>query len=146
MILSNAPEPGEFAVTGERYKRRPLRHHMATPEKREREIFRCRMLRSADEGASRSRRYDCRVSSPHRPFLPRAGRILFPGHDHSPNVYLRVLQSTDDGLGWEWLGVISTRRGDNPIYYHALHGVDAPDGTLIVQIRNHNLNNLNETP
>ncbi len=88
------PEPGEFAITGERYERWLAADSMATPEQRERELNRCWMLRSTDEGMSWSRRYDCQVSSPHGPFQLSDGRILFPGRDHSPKPYIRSVRAT----------------------------------------------------
>ncbi|NLX21061.1 MAG: exo-alpha-sialidase [Phycisphaerae bacterium] len=140
-----APKPGEFAITGERYERWLAASSIATPEQREREVNRCWMLRSTDDGMSWSRRYDCQVSSPHGPFQLRDGRILFPGRDHSPKVHIRVVQSTDDGKNWKWLSDIPIRSGDDPAAYHELHGVEAADGTITVQIRNHNTANCNET-
>ena len=133
------PEPGEFAITGERYERWLAADSIATPKQREQEINRCWMLRSTDEGMSWSRRYDCQVSSPHGPFQLRNGHILFPGRDHSPKPYIRVVESTDDGKHWRWLSDIPIRPGDNAADYHELHGVQAADGRLVVQIRNHSV-------
>lgn len=139
------PEPGEFAITGERFDRWVAADSIASPEQRAKEINRCWMLRSTDDGMSWSRRYDCQVSSPHGPFQLKDGRILFPGRDMTPKAYIRVVQSKDDGKTWNWLSDIPIRQGDDAAGYHELHGVEAADGTLVVQIRNHNERNVNET-
>ena len=46
---------------------------------------------------------------------------------------------------WQWLAEIPTREGDQPKNYHELHAVEAADGRLVVQIRNHNKVNTGET-
>jgi hypothetical protein len=46
--------------------------------------------------------------------------------------------SVDDGLSWQWLAELPVRPGDKATAYHELHAVEAANGTLIVQIRNHN--------
>jgi hypothetical protein len=56
-----------------------------------------------------------------------------------------VAQSTDDGLTWEWLADIAPRDGDDSSNYHELHAVEAADGRIIAQIRNHNSLNDRET-
>jgi len=57
-----------------------------------------------------------------------------------------VAESKDDGQTWQWLAEIPTRKGDSVVRgYHELHAVEAADGTLIAQIRNHNEANKGET-
>ena len=57
-----------------------------------------------------------------------------------------MAESKDDGLTWQWLAEIPTRKGDAVVGgYHELHAVEAADGTLIAQIRNHNAANKGET-
>ena len=57
-----------------------------------------------------------------------------------------VAESKDDGLSWQWLADIPTRQGDSAVRgYHELHAIEAADGTLIAQIRNHNDTNKGET-
>ncbi|MBO7707750.1 MAG: exo-alpha-sialidase, partial [Thermoguttaceae bacterium] len=41
--------------------------------------------------------------------------------------------------------VIPPREGEQAGFYHELHGVEAADGTIVVQIRNHNERNGGET-
>src|SRR5690606_10953552 len=45
--------------------------------------------------------------------------------------------SRDDGLTWSLLAEIPTRPGDDAVHYHELHGVEAANGTIVVQIRSH---------
>lgn len=139
------PEPGEFAITGERFERWLSAYKRLTDEQRKKEDRGCWMLRSTDDGVNWSARYDCQLSSPHGPFETSDGRILFPGRDHSDQAFIRVNQSLDDGVTWDFLAPIPIRSGDDPAQYHELHGVEAADGRLVVQIRNHNLENCNET-
>ena len=56
-----------------------------------------------------------------------------------------VCHSDDDGRTWTWLADIPTRPGDSHDDYHELHAVEAADGRLIVQIRNHSKTNERET-
>jgi hypothetical protein len=51
----------------------------------------------------------------------------------------------DDGVNWSWLADIPTRAGDDPNQYHELHAVEAGDGRIVAQIRNHNSANRHET-
>ena len=53
--------------------------------------------------------------------------------------------SEDDGKTWNPVSEIPTRSGDDSSKYHELHAVEAADGRLIVQIRNHNSANSGET-
>jgi hypothetical protein len=48
-----------------------------------------------------------------------------------------VAESLDDGLTWRWISEIPLRKGDIQAY-HELHAVEAANGKLVVQIRNHN--------
>jgi sialidase-1 len=74
------------------------------------------------------------------------GRLIHAGVDlwrHGRRV--GVCESTDDGQSWHWLAGIEPRDGDDAAQYHELHIVEAADGTLVLQIRNHNLRNHHET-
>jgi hypothetical protein len=87
------------------------------------------------------------VNSPHGPVQLKDGRLLYAGKRlWSGERQIGVAESKDDGATWQWLAEIPTRQGDKiPNAYHELHAVEAADGTLIVQIRNHNEANRGET-
>ena len=53
--------------------------------------------------------------------------------------------SADDGKTWSPAAELPVREGDDASNYHELHAVEAADGRLIVQIRNHNNANKGET-
>jgi len=106
------------------------------------------LIRSTDGGKNWSTRLPTIVNSPHGPFdsvtagCSSAGKKLW-----SEDRKIGVCESSDDGLTWKWLAEIPTRGGDdaNGKSYHELHAVEAADGTLVVQIRNHNKANSGET-
>jgi hypothetical protein len=104
------------------------------------------MIRSTDGGVTFSGRYACQVNSPHGPVQLSDGRLLYAGKElwHGAR-RVGVCQSKDDGQSWQWLAEIPTREGDNARHYHELHAVEAADGTLVVQLRNHNTANAQET-
>lgn len=104
------------------------------------------MIRSADGGLTFSGRYRVPVNSPHGPNQLSDGRLLYAGKAlWTKEGKVGVCESKDDGQSWNWLADIPTRTGDNPKDYHELHAVEAKDGTLLVQIRNHNKKNSGET-
>jgi hypothetical protein len=120
-------------------------HNRLNARQREQELGTW-MIRSTDGGLTWSQRYDCLVDSPHGPIQLSDGRVLYAGKQlwrADPRVGVAV--SDDDGVNWNWLAEIPARNGDNPDDYHELHAVEAADGTLIAQIRNHNANNRQET-
>ncbi len=104
------------------------------------------LIRSTDGGKTWSTRLPSCVDSPHGPIQLRDGRLLYAGKQLWTDAKkIGVCESTDDGLTWHWLAEIPTRPGDEVIKgYHELHAVEAGDGTLIVQIRNHNKANAGE--
>jgi hypothetical protein len=104
------------------------------------------MIRSTDGGITWSGRYDSLVNSPHGPVQLSDGRLLYAGKDLWRDGHrVGVCQSTDDGKSWSWLATISPRDGDSHENYHELHAVEAKDGRIIVQIRNHNTESSRET-
>jgi len=104
-------------------------------------------IRSTDGGKSWSTRIPTIVNSPHGPVQLKDGRLLYAGKRlWTGERQIGVAESKDDGVTWQWLAEIPTRQGDKiPNAYHELHAVEAADGTLIVQIRNHNEANRGET-
>jgi hypothetical protein len=104
------------------------------------------MVRSTDGGITWSARYPTIVNSPHGPIQLRDGRLLYAGKQlWTEEKRIGVCQSTDDGASWQWLAEIPARSGDTVHEYHELHAVEAADGRLIAQIRNHNKANAGET-
>lgn len=104
------------------------------------------MIRSTDGGVSWTTPYRCLVDSPHGPVQLSDGRVLYAGKELWTDASrVGVCESSDDGQTWQWLAEIPTRAGDDPQQYHELHAVEAADGTLVVQIRNHNKNSHHET-
>ena len=105
------------------------------------------MIRSTDGGRTWSPRLPTVVNSPHGPIQLKDGRQLYVGKQlWTGEKKVGVAESKDDGLTWQWLAEIPTRPGDDATKsYHELHAVEASDGTLIAQIRNHNATNAGET-
>ncbi len=105
------------------------------------------VIRSTDGGKSWSSRIPTLVNSPHGPIQLKDGRLLYAGKQlWTAEKKIGVAESRDDGLTWQWLAAIPTRPGDTVREdYHELHAIEAHDGTLIAQIRNHNAANEGET-
>ncbi len=103
------------------------------------------MIRSTDGGISWSEPYDSLVNSPHGPVQLSDGRLLYAGKDLWRGGRIGVCQSTDDGKSWNWLAEIPEHDGDRYKDYHELHAVEAAEGRIIVQIRNHNEKRKGET-
>lgn len=132
-------------LSGDRLERWNAAHRRVAQGPHEAQLG-CWMLRSEDRGVSWSAPYRVPVNSPHGPVLLRSGRLLYPGiglwdADRPYAVY----SSDDDGKTWQLLANLPVRAGDQSSQYHELHAVEAADGTLIVQIRNHNRQHTNET-
>ncbi len=97
-------------------------------------------IRSTDGGKTWSTRLPTVVNSPHGPIQLKDGRLLYLGKQlWTGDKKVGVAESKDDGQTWQLLAEIPTRKGDDAIHsYHELHAVEANDGTIIGQIRNHN--------
>jgi len=104
------------------------------------------MIRSTDGGVTWSARYPTIVNSPHGPIQLGDGRLLYAGKElWTREERVGVCESLDDGRSWRWLAEIPARSGDTVKQYHELHAVEAGDGRILVQIRNHNPSNADET-
>jgi hypothetical protein len=133
-------------LTAEQYARWKACHGRLGEAERKAELGEW-LIRSTDGGRTWSTRLPTIVNSPHGPIQLRDGRLLYAGKQlWTTEKKIGVCESADDGLTWRWLAEIPTRPGDEVVKgYHELHAVEAADGTLIVQIRNHNKANSGET-
>ncbi len=106
----------------------------------------CWLLRSEDDGRNWSPAYRVPVNSPHGPVNLSDGRLFYAGVDlWGPGRKVGWSTSADDGKTWTPLEEFPIRAGDDARQYHELHAIEAADGRLIVQIRNHNKTNHRET-
>lgn len=133
-------------MSPERFARWKAAHERLNDEERPKELGEW-LIRSTDGGKSWSNRIPTVANSPHGPIQLKDGRLLYAGKNlWTGDKKIGVAESKDDGLTWQWLAEIPTRPGDSvPGGYHELHAVEAADGTLIAQIRNHNTANKGET-
>jgi hypothetical protein len=130
----------------EKVRRWKAERDWLTAEERKKELGEW-ALRSTDGGISWSARIPTRVNSPHGPIQLADGRLLYVGKElWTAEKRIGVAESKDDGLTWQMLAEIPGRPGDTVTSdYHEAHAVEAGDGTLIAQIRNHNVKNKGET-
>ncbi|MBN1394978.1 MAG: exo-alpha-sialidase [Pirellulales bacterium] len=143
--IKRAEEKKKGAWTPEHIDNWRAAHERLTDEQRK-QLIGAWMIRSTDDGLTWSQPYKCPVDAPHGPIQLADGRQLYAGKEIGGDGRIGVCQSTDDGQTWQWLAEIPARPGDDPAKdYHELHGVEAVDGRVIVQIRNHNKRNNNET-
>lgn len=133
-------------MPAEQFTRWKAAHERLNDEERKAELGEW-IIRSTDGGRSWSNRIPTIVNSPHGPIQLKDGRLLYAGKQlWTQDNKIGVCESKDDGLTWQWLAEIPTRQGDDATKsYHELHAVEAADGTLIAQIRNHNTANKGET-
>lgn len=105
----------------------------------------CFVFRSEDGGVNWDERYRVPCNSPHGPTELQDGKLIYAGKALWGDEKVGVWQSVDDGKSWDLLSPIEPREGDTTDNYHELHAVQAANGDLIVQIRNHNKNDADET-
>ncbi|MBR2585611.1 MAG: exo-alpha-sialidase [Thermoguttaceae bacterium] len=155
---------GEKGMSEEQYTRWRKACDRISQTERVRELG-CWLFRSTDDGVNWEARRRLPVNSNHGPFQTKSGRIIYPGVElfakeraeffeqekaagakAVPSGHrVSVWYSDDDGQNWEYLSAIPAREGDSLENYHELHGVEAEDGTLVVQIRNQNERSNRET-
>jgi hypothetical protein len=129
------------AMAPEQFARWKAAHERLNDEERKAELGEW-VIRSTDGGKSWSTRIPTVVNSPHGPTQLSDGRLLYAGKQlWTGEKKIGVSESTDDGQTWKWLSEIPARAGDETKDYHELHAVEAKDGAIIVQIRNHNAAN-----
>jgi hypothetical protein len=144
------PEKNPWPLPPERFDAWRAAHRRLTAEERKAQLG-VWMLRSTDRGLSWSAPYRCPVNSPHGPIQLADGRLLYAGKAlwDAPGQEVAgrtgVCESSDDGATWRWLADLPVRQGDSPEQYHELHAVEAADGQIVLQIRNHNQANSGET-
>lgn len=125
------------AISEARKQKWAAAHARATDAERRGELGQW-CVRSDDGGLSWSARIRTIVNSPHGPIALSDGRLLYAGKElWTAEKRVGVAESLDDGLTWRWISEIPLRKGDIQAY-HELHAVEAADGKLVVQIRNHN--------
>lgn len=83
------------------------------------------LLRSTDGGMTWSERLPIAFYSPHGPTQMADGRLFYAGADGKS---LGAWISNDEGITWDRVAEIPGRAGET-------HGLEAADGTLIVQVR-----------
>ncbi len=134
------------AMPAERYARWKAAHEKLSDAERQAQLGEW-VLRSTDGGETWSKPIPTVVNSPHGPVQLKDGRLLYAGKQlWTAEKKIGVAESKDDGLTWQWLADIPTRQGDSAVRgYHELHAIEAADGTLIAQIRNHNDASKGET-
>ena len=127
------------AMPAEQFARWKAAHERLSDDERRAELDQW-LIRSIDGGKTWSTRLPTIVNSPHGPIQLKDGRLLYAGKKlWTDDRQIGVCESKDDGLTWQWLADIPARDGDDAAKsYHELHAVEASDGTLIAQIRNHN--------
>lgn len=132
--------------SAERTERWQSVYRATTPEQRQ-SLIGSWLVRSTDGGLTWSSPYRVPVMAPHGPVATPSGRLLYAGVEYTGGSSRRVgvWESTDDGLTWQWLAPIPGRESDNSDEFHELHIVEAANGHLVAQVRNHNAANNRET-
>jgi hypothetical protein len=143
---SSLANGGNAAMTPDKLSRWQAAHARLGDADRKAELGQW-LIRSTDGGKSWSTRIPTIVNSPHGPIQLSDGRLLYAGKQlWTKEKKIGAAESRDDGQTWQWLAEIPTRQGDSAENgYHELHAVEAADGTIVAQIRNHNKANAGET-
>ncbi len=106
------------------------------------------MLRSTDQGKSWSPKYRIGVNNVHGAIVLDDGSLFYCGRGYFSHCIAATtfgnevvsLRSTDDGVTWEEISHYYNGElfGCDLSKWHEIHSVQASDGTIITQIRNHN--------
>lgn len=104
------------------------------------------MKRSTD-GKNWSDKFRVPVNNVHGPMLLNDGTLFWIGKEQDPSFCsesrmgknLIAAKSTDHGNTWETISTIPVPPGQKPELWHEAHSVQAADGTIIIQFRNHNV-------
>ena len=140
-----AAQQGRATMTDDQLARWQAAHRRLPTGEHDRHLG-CWMLRSEDGGLNWSPASRVPLNSPHGPVNLKDGRLFYAGvalwEKHRA---VGFCFSSDDGRTWSPVTELPVRDGDDASHYHELHAVEAADGRLIVQIRNHNTANKGET-
>ena len=140
-----AAESGKPTMSDTDLARWEAAHRRLTPVQRNKQLG-CWLIRSEDNGRNWSPAYRIPCNSPHGPVNLNDGGLIYAGITlWAGERIIGVWTSGDDGRTWNLLSKLPIREGDDPGRYHELHAVQAADGRLVVQIRNHNSRNAGET-
>lgn len=140
-----AAKKGTPTFSADKLKKWKAAHNRVADDKHKNHLA-CWMLRSENDGLAWSPAYRVPLNSPHGPINLSDGRLFYAGvalWEDGRKVGFST--SDDDGRTWSPLSPLPTRAGDDYKNYHELHAIEAADGRLIVQIRNHNKTNDRET-
>ncbi|MDA1230912.1 MAG: sialidase family protein [Planctomycetota bacterium] len=138
-------EQGKSTMSAEQLARWQAVHRRLPAGEHERHLG-CWILRSEDGGLNWSSACRIPLNSPHGPINLADGRLFYAGVAlWEKDRKVGTSFSEDDGKTWSPLAELPVRDGDDASNYHELHAVEAADGRLIVQIRNHNTANKGET-
>lgn len=110
------------------------------------------LKRSVDHGKTWEDKQPVPVSNVHGPNLLADGSLFWIGKDLSPSFCsearwgknIIAAKSVDHGKTWETLSVIPTPEGHDPDLCQEPYSIQAADGSIIVQFRNHNTQETDE--
>ncbi len=103
------------------------------------------LKRSTDGGKTWSEKILVPVNNVHGPTVLKDGSLFWVGRELS-HTYVQscrlgnrviAVRSTDNGLTWETVSEIRPPAGQDVRNYYEIHTVQAENGTIITQIRNH---------
>lgn len=99
--------------------------------------------RSCDGGKTWTDPVQVPVTAPHGPIRRKDGSLFYLGKvfqypdENYPNGCICAVESRDNGLTWQKLGVMEFPEGILPSQTHEPHAVELPDGSILGTIRVH---------